>query len=194
MSDFENTAGDDFFGKSNIGAYYEKYAAFLCNYAYNYLNEREAAEDIVQDVFQRIIEKNVRFTNEETVKNYLLNAVRNACVNYLKKLHPITYTADLINYQVIDEEFDDYDEQTYERLREELFNLPPQTQKIIVAIFYRNLKYQEVADELNISINTVKSLLKSGLKTLRKAFGDDTELILLFWGLRKRPLPPTPDN
>ena len=99
MSDFENTAGDDFFGKSNIGAYYEKYAAFLCNYAYNYLNERETAEDIVQDVFQRIIEKNVRFTNEETVKNYLLNAVRNACVNYLKKLNPITYTADLINYR-----------------------------------------------------------------------------------------------
>lgn len=163
---------------------FNKYADLMCNYAHNYLNDRSLAEDVVQDIFQRLIEKKVKLTNGNTVKNYLLNAVRNACVNYLKKQNPVTYTADLINYQVIDEEFADYDEKVYEQLQEELFKLPPQTQKVIVGIFYRDLKYQEVADELKISINTVKSLLKSGLNTLRKAFGEETKLILLFWGRR----------
>ena len=66
-------------------------------------------------------------------------------------------------------------------LQKEIFILAPQTQKIIVGIFYRKLTYKEIADELNISINTVKSLLESVIKKLRKNLNHNMKIILLFW-------------
>ena len=159
----------------------------MCNYAYNYLNNLSEAEDIVQDIFQRMLEKKTfHFENEITLKTYLLNSVRNSCINLLKQKHSVFYTSDIINYQIIDEEFSTIDDNVITRLQEEIFQLPTQTQKIIIGIFYRNLKYKEIAEELNISINTVKSLLKAGIKKLRNTFGNDIEIILLIWAKKKR--------
>ena len=155
--------------------YFNKYAGLICNYAYSYLNNREEAEDVVQDVFLRILEKRKEFlfSNDISVKTYLLNSVRNSCINLLKKKNPVFYMSDLINYQIIDEEFTTIDEVVIRRLQKQIFELPSQTQKIIIGIFYQNLKYKEIADELNISVNTVKSLLEAGIKKLRKNFGSD---------------------
>lgn len=167
---------------NGIHSYFEKYAGLLCNYAYSYLNDRNEAEDVVQDVFLRILEKEkVVFANDIAFKTYLLNAIRNACINLLKKRNPVLYTADILNYQIIDEEFSTIDERVIHRLQKEIFDLPPQTQKIITAIFYRRLSYKEVAAELDISVNTVKSLLESGIKKLRKNFGPNLEIILWLW-------------
>lgn len=165
-----------------IHVYFDKYANLMCNYAYNYLNDYSEAEDIVQDIFQRILEKKeIIFSNDISIKTYLLNSVRNSCINSLKKKNPVFYTFDIINFQIIDEEFASIDDNVIQRLQEEIFKLPPQTQKIIIGIFYQNQKYKEVADKLNISVNTVKSLLKSGIKNLRKTFGNNLEIILLLW-------------
>ena len=82
---------------------------------------------------------------------------------------------------MIDEEFASVDEDLIHNLQKEIFILAPQTQKIIVGIFYRKLTYKEIADELNISINTVKSLLESVIKKLRKNLNHNMKIILLFW-------------
>ena len=161
---------------------FQKYGGLLCNYAYSYLNNRNEAEDVVQDIFLRLLEKeNISFSDDTSTKTYLLNSVRNACFNILKRKNPVFYTADLINYQIIDEEFTSMDENLIFNLQKEIFTLPPQTQKIVIGIFYRNLKYKEIADELNISVNTVKSLLEAAIKKLRKNLGHNMKIIFLFW-------------
>ena len=156
--------------KKKVQVYFDKYADLICNYACSYLNNRDEAEDVVQEVFLRILEKEeFLLSNDLAVKTYLLNAVRNSCINLLKKKNTVFYTADIINYQILDEEFATID----------------QTQKIIIGIFYRSLKYKEIAAELNISVNTVKSLLEAGIKKLRKNVGSDWEIILFLCCLKK---------
>ena len=161
---------------------FQKYGGLVCNYAYSYLNNREEAEDVVQEVFLQLLETEKVFPfNDIAIKSYLLKSVRNSCLNILKKKKHFLFTADLTNYQVIDEEFASVDEDLIHNLQKEIFILAPQTQKIIVGIFYRKLTYKEIADELNISINTVKSLLESVIKKLRKNLNHNMKIILLFW-------------
>ena len=62
--------------------------------------------------------------------------------------------------------------------------MPRQTRKIISLIFIQNMKYQEVADEMNISINTVKTLLRNGIKHLRNHFFEHFAILCFY--LKKR--------
>lgn len=57
--------------------------------------------------------------------------------------------------------------------------LPPKTRSIIIGVFYEGKKYREVAEELNISVNTVKTMLNSGVATLRKHFKGREDVFLL---------------
>lgn len=64
--------------------------------------------------------------------------------------------------------------------------MPEQTQRIIKCIFNRGMKYQETAEELGISINTVKTLLRNGIKHLRNRFANQMEILFLYLKIIKR--------
>lgn len=86
----------------------------------------------------------------------------------------------MLKQEIIEEETFLFDEKIIGEIKEELEQMPRQTRKIISLIFIQNVKYQEVADEMNISINTVKTLLRNGIKHLRNRFSDRF-LILYFY-------------
>ncbi len=144
---------------------FDKYAKNLCLYALNYLETEADAEDIVQDVFIRCWEKrDILLSDEKVIKTYLFNSVRNACLDKIEKKDVMRYHIDIIKQEIIDEETITFDEKLLLEIREELAQMPDQTQKIITRVFMQDMKYQEVADDLHISINTVKTLLRNGIK------------------------------
>ncbi|MBI9057199.1 MAG: hypothetical protein JEZ01_05460 [Labilibaculum sp.] len=58
--------------------------------------------------------------------------------------------------------------------------MPEQSRKVVVCVMVQNMKYQEAADELGVSINTVKTNLKRGVLKLREVLKDKEELLFLF--------------
>ena len=88
------------------------------------------------------------------------------------------YHIDMIKQEVVDEETSTFDEKILQEIKNELAQMPEQTQKIITLIFMQNMKYQEVANKLHISINTVKTLLRNGIKHLRSHFSKHLELLV----------------
>lgn len=160
---------------------FKTHAKNLCLYALNYLKTEADAEDIVQDVFVRCWEKReILLSNEKVIKTYLFNAVRNACLDKIEKKDAMNYYIDILKQEVIDEETVTFDEKILQDIKQELAQMPSQTQKVITRVFLQNMKYQEVADELDISINTVKTLLKNGIKHLRTHFSQHTEFLLFY--------------
>ena len=149
---------------------FDKYAKNLCLYALNYLETEADAEDIVQDVFIRCWEK----------RDILFNSVRNACLDKIEKKDVMRYHIDIIKQEIIDEETITFDEKLLLEIREELAQMPDQTQKVITRVFMQDMKYQEVADDLHISINTVKTLLRNGIKHLRSHFSQHLELLIFY--------------
>ena len=160
---------------------FDKYPKNLCLYALNYLETEADAEDIVQDVFIRCWEKrDILLSDEKVIKTYLFNSVRNACLDKIEKKDVMRYHNDIIKQEIIDEETITFDEKLLLEIREELAQMPDQTQKVITRVFMQDMKYQEVADDLHISINTVKTLLRNGIKHLRSHFSQHLELLIFY--------------
>ena len=160
---------------------FDKYAKNLCLYALNYLETEADAEDIVQDVFIRCWEKrDILLSDEKVIKTYLFNSVRNACLDKIEKKDVMRYHIDIIKQEIIDEETITFDEKLLLEIREELAQMPDQTQKVITRVFMQDMKYQVVADDLHISINTVKTLLRNGIKHLRSHFSQHLELLIFY--------------
>ena len=113
------------------------------------------------------------------MKTYLFRSVKNNCLNRLKKKDVQRGRLDLLREEVVEEEMMKLNDALIQEVESEIDRLPEQTREIIRGVFFREMKYQEVADLLGISINTVKTLLKNGIKHLRERFAERMDLFLI---------------
>ncbi|HJD75697.1 MAG TPA: RNA polymerase sigma-70 factor [Bacteroides reticulotermitis] len=135
----------------------------------NYVHSIPVAEDIVQDLFIKLWEKN-RLINATPA--FLYTCARNFALNYLRdfsskmSLHELTSELYILDEQE--------EELSYMNRLEEIHraveSLPPQCQTVLRMIYFENKHYAEVAQEMGISINTVKTHIYLAIKTLRKNF------------------------
>lgn len=157
---------------------FNRYYKPLVLFAETMLSESDLAEDIVQDVFYDFIHDKVFLrVTPEALSTWLFRCVKHACLNRQRDRKEICQ-ADMLLYDVAEEEARTVSPELIADIHKAIRQLPEQTRKVISLVILRDRKYQEAADELHISINTVKSLLSSGLKTLRKQFPDN--LFFLF--------------
>ena len=157
-----------------------QYYSQLCVVSVQYVDSLEVAEDIVQDVFLHFWEENKLFSAETNPKAYLFRSVRNASIDYVRRYNNCVFT-DLEEANLISEEEINPEElaSQYEHLHQIIEQLPAQEKAVLIAIVVDNKKYKEVAEELNISVNTVKTHFARALKTLRKELPLSILLILL---------------
>ncbi|MFV0377570.1 MAG: RNA polymerase sigma factor [Mangrovibacterium sp.] len=149
---------------------FAKYYRPLTIYGFKYLDEIEVAEDIVQDVIVRFWETKKYLNVCGSLRNYLFTAVRNRAINYLESFHYAKKSyLDLLDESFLFEQFLDEElEERSEKLRLAMTELPDKMRQILQLIIFENKPQNEVAMELNISLNTVKTQLaraKQKLKT-----------------------------
>lgn len=158
----------------------------LCGFAFQYLKDRDVSEDIVQDAFMKVWDKYSQFNQFYKLKAFLYISVRNSSINYLENLKVANkYYESNSGYNI--EEDADFEMRIIENevnmlLYKAIDSLPHQTQNII-RLSIGNKKNQEIADELNISIDTVKTLKKRAYKTLRDTLSDHYLTIALLLSL-----------
>jgi RNA polymerase sigma-70 factor (ECF subfamily) len=155
----------------------------LVTHANGYLFDKASSEDIVQDVFIWLWEKSDKIHLKTTLKGYLYIMVRNRCLNKLKALK-ITDTSKILEIQAIflvdhaEDWFPDEDKEVcYQNAFNIMEKLPAKMRAIVELRFKNNCRYKEIAEELNISINTVKTQLKRAKVKLEEL---TVSLLLLF--------------
>ena len=149
----------------------------LCVFAKKYIVENDVVEDIAQESFLVYWESKKQFDSLDILKGYLYKTVKNKCLNHLK-LKGIRN--DIINNTFDKKElFYEFvlEEETYYNLYQAIGKLPPQSQRII-ELSMRGYKNPEIAEELNVSINTIKTLKRNAYKDLR--INVKAHFILLF--------------
>ncbi|WP_124991954.1 RNA polymerase sigma factor [Labilibaculum euxinus] len=146
---------------------FERYYKPLCVFAIKYVYDLNLSEDIVQEVFIKVWEKQ-KFHTQMNLSAYLFASVKNACIDYLRKEHPLY--VDSFDDKIVIENYYDEEEilERNRRLMDKVENLPQKTREVFKAVVFYNLKYKEVAEELNISVNTVKSNLARAYRLLRE--------------------------
>jgi RNA polymerase sigma-70 factor (ECF subfamily) len=156
---------------------FDRYYRPLVLYSDKILNDIGTSEDLVQDLFMKFWTKEFyKSVNEAAFSTYLFQAVKNASYNKLQKKDVLRDKQELDNLDIIEEEVMILNEALVKKIKQELDNLPKQTGKVFRLVFLEKLKYKEAADQLNISVNTVKTLLRNGMNHLRTVFKDRKDL------------------
>lgn len=154
---------------SSFDTLYKKYFKLMCASAFFYIKCESEAKDLVQNLFLDIWEKKLytRFHND--VKGYLFLSVKNRSLNHLKKKMVKSKRQDkYAYYQKDDGAVNDDQKVDYQmQLEEALTGLKGQKRAVIQMVYKNDKKYKEAADEMGISINSLKTHLKSAIKTLR---------------------------
>lgn len=149
---------------------FDTYYIPLCVYAVQITDSFCLSEDIVQDFFCTFWEKRMYRGIILNLRAYLFYSIRNNAYYALRKKNLVSLEElgdmDIPEIDVMTEE-DDLKEAVQKALRE-LELLPQQERSVVEKIVLESRKYKEVALELNISVNTVKTHLSRALKRLRE--------------------------
>ena len=158
------------------GLLFRYYYRPLCLYALHYLHDAEQVEDAVQDCFVRLLEQAVEPQN---VRAWLYAAVRNRCIDLLRRKHPTIgdNSADAYLDGLSDEEAQErsVDEAA---LWEAIDQLPTRQREVLLLAKRDGHTYAEIATRSGISVKTVEHLLSRALKKLR---GHKSSFFLTFF-------------
>jgi len=158
--------------------FFEAFYPSVCVFAQKYLKDIYVAEDLAQEAFIEFWKQKKNFNDIKAIKGFIYTVTRNKCLNHikLKNIRENILNNALSNndyfYELI------LEEETYSYVYKTVNTLAPQSRKI-VWLSLEGKKNQEIADQLNISINTVKTLKKNAYKELRIQLKDKISVLLL---------------
>ena len=135
-----------------------------------YLNSREEAEEVVQDVFCKIWQNRHKLDEKYSLNGYIFRITKNLVLNKLRKRvnEPASYVSISKCNIYQNKTENDILLHEMERLLEEAIEaLPPKRQLIFKLSRQKGLSNQEIADHLDISINTVEGQMRKAIKYLR---------------------------
>jgi RNA polymerase sigma-70 factor (ECF subfamily) len=162
---------------------FKTYYQPLCNYAYSFVQDRDEAEEIVQTAFLSVWEKKEDLTIRTGVKPYLYAMVRNAALNVIKhekikeqhaaiELAVAERSSESVTRTVMASELED-------RISKAMNKLPEQCRLVFKLSRFEELKYAEIAEQLNISIKTVENQMGKALKIMREQLKDYLPLLIV---------------
>lgn len=141
-------------------------------FAQGYLFDHEESKEVVQKLFVQLWLNRKSLTINSSLKSYLFSSVKNKCLNHIRDLkiedrNQLLYIeATLRSHQAQESE---KMQQMEKEVWQEIQKLPEQIRKIIILKYYEGKKQKEIASELGISENTVKTQLSRGKTKLSSA-------------------------
>ena len=162
---------------------FKTYYQPLCRYAYSFLSDKEEAEEVVQSAFITIWEKRSTLEVQTSFKSYLYRMVRNACLNVIKhsKVKQQHVAQALAGGEPQHEHVTEtvHSSELEIRISDAMKTLPEQCRLVFQLSRFEELKYQEIADQLNISVKTVENHMGKALKLMRVQLREYLPMILI---------------
>lgn len=163
----------------------------LYAYAFTMLKDAVIAEEVVQTLFLKLWEKHQVLTINTSLKSYLYRATYNDCMNIIKHEHVkqkyqthVTHSTHTVHESTSHRL---HEHELKQELEKALLKLPEKCRTIFQMSRFDELKYQEIADQLQISIKTVENQMGKALRILRLALADYLPVLIycllnLFFG------------
>lgn len=168
---------------------FDQYYTLMCAIAYEYVEDYYASQNIAEDVMLSIWEKRAQLNISVSLKSYLLSAVRNRSIDYLRsnsrEIEAVSFESETGSSYcfVPDEEL--FGQivllELENRIQRIIDMMPEECKKVFLLSRYEEKSYQEIADELNISINTVKYHIKKALSLLREELKEYVVMVIALY-------------
>jgi len=154
-----------------LGLLYSKYKKVLFAYFYRLTYRPAHSEDLVQNVFYRILKYRKQFRNEGKFTSWMFAIAHNVFVDHLKKQKRVEYSADLSKWDIPDPNLiDDRIEQNEMRefLLKAMEQLSEDQRETLILSRFHDLKYREIADLFNCTESTIKVRIFRAMNNLKK--------------------------
>lgn len=164
---------------------YKSYYVYILNFAYSFVMDRAAAEDIAQDVFWKLWRRPSWLPQPDNARNYLLRLAKNECLNYLKHKGVEDRNKQKLVEALLFSETSGWgreDEEAQARVRKCLDMLPPKQREVLTLRYFEGLKYTEIALQLGISPETVETHIKRAFRFFRNNLLTIMTIVLFYDG------------
>ena len=174
----------DVFSLRSLGAFeafFQAHHARICYHARQTVVDQAVAEDIAQEAFISLWEIRDRFSNETTAKAWLYRVVQNKSLNHLRHLRVVSKKSpDLAGEEAVSPDYLDalVKTEALAHIHRAIENLPDGCRRIFKMSYFEGMKNLEIAADLNVSVNTVKTQKARALQLIRLKV--DPDLLGLF--------------
>jgi len=162
---------------------FKTYYCSLCFYAERIVGEKAAAEDTVSDFFLKLWENREIIIITTSLQSYLYKGVHNNCLKYLEHLKVLRKYREHAQYMI-----DNYalfqlqtehqplslliSHEAVTEIENAIDSLPAQCKEVFLLARMEGLSYQEIAEKLDISVNTVRTQITRAMTKLRNSLGE----------------------
>lgn len=167
---------------AHFEAIYHSHFNAMCNLANRIVKDRDAAKDIVQELFVKLWRSPDDLSLVLNPKAYLFKATANAAINYLARARRTVSMEQVSSAPAVKPDETISLKALERKISEVLDRLPPKCRAIFMLSRFEDMKYREIADHLNISVKTVEHQMGIALSKMRedlKPFLSRESLVLL---------------
>jgi RNA polymerase sigma factor (sigma-70 family) len=156
-----------------LATLFERHHARVYGYCLRMTGNRSTAEDLVQDVFMKMLKYKTTFKDDSDLVPWMFGIARNSCLAHLKR-RANDRAPDTAAQEVAAEEAHDepHDERQNELVRQALLRLPAERREVLVLSRYEYRSYDEIARVLDCSVGAVKVRVHRAMKQLREIYLD----------------------
>jgi RNA polymerase sigma factor (sigma-70 family) len=157
---------------AQLGPLFDRHHRAVYDFLVRTTGQRAVAEDLVQDVFERVLKYRATYRGEAGFLPWLFRIASNARASHYRKLEPTMSWSDELDGEDESAGPERLTEDASEaaRLQRALLSLRPDKRELIVLARYSELKYEAIAELLGVDVNTIKVRVHRALKELRDRF------------------------
>ncbi len=155
---------------------YDRHSRAAFSLAYRMMGERQAAEDLVQEVFLKIWRSAASYRTERgSVRTWILSIVHNRGIDLLRSSASRRRTQDKVEASATMSQPSEAFAETWrntqrDQVREALKTLPPEQLKILELAYFSGYTHMEISGLLDLPLGTVKGRMRLGLKKIKDYF------------------------
>lgn len=164
---------------------YYRYGQALFGWLWQRTHDREAAEDLMQELFARVWRKRANLDPKQSVRAYLYQAANHLAIDHLRKKVRENEGMDEAQMPEATTVIQELDFERKAAIQKAIAALPEGQRTVFLLSRFEGLKYAEIATALGLSVKTVETHMSRALKKLREALKSwATSIVFLmgFWG------------
>jgi RNA polymerase sigma-70 factor (ECF subfamily) len=157
-----------------LATLFERHHARVYGYCLRMTGNRSAAEDLVQDVFMKMLKYKATFKDDSELVPWMFGIARNSCLAHLKRraADHVPATPAIEDAATEEAHEEPHDERQSELVRQALLRLPAERREVLVLSRFEYKSYDEIARVLDCSVGAVKVRVHRAMKQLREIYLD----------------------
>ncbi len=159
---------------AGLATLFERHHARVYGYCLRMTGNRSTAEDLVQDVFMKMLKYKATFKDDSELVPWMFGIARNSCLAHLKRRATDHLPATPIMEETAagDAHEEQHDDRESDLVRQALLRLPAERREVLVLSRFEYKSYDEIARVLDCSVGAVKVRVHRAMKQLREIYLD----------------------